>query len=88
MPRPLDVGKVMQLAGESKAVNLDMSIGELAQSQLVDVVNAAAEPWDLICADWITIIRRGPRFDSILEVSAVADALGKSLQSINAARSK
>jgi hypothetical protein len=75
MPRFIDIGKVLQSAGETKAINLDVSIKQLAASRLVDIVSASYEPWDLICADWITIIRKGPRLDSVLELMGVAESL-------------
>lgn len=79
MPRQIDVAKVLRAAGETKAINLDVSIGQIASSSLIDAVSASYEPWDLICADWVTLIRKGPRFDSVLEINALAGALRASL---------
>ena len=85
MARSIDVAKVMQAAGDSKVLNLDMSVREVASSSLFGSVAGLDEPWDLICADWITIIRRGPRFDSVLEIAELAGTLRQSLGAIEQA---
>ena len=41
------------------------------------------EPWDLICADWMTVIRRGPRFDATLEITELATSLRESLATLD-----
>jgi hypothetical protein len=79
MRRQIDIGKVVQLAGETKALNLDIPVRELVSSRLVDVVSSANEPWDLICADWITLIRKGPRLDSVLELGGLAESIRSSV---------
>ncbi|RYI20884.1 MAG: hypothetical protein EON48_08565 [Acetobacteraceae bacterium] len=82
MARTIDVAKVMQAAGESKAINLDLTIRQVASSSLINSVAGLDEPWDLICADWISIIRRGPRFDSVLEIAELAGSLRASLGAV------
>jgi len=79
MPKAIDVAKVMQLAGEAKLVNLEINVKDVARSGLAGFGAHLDEPWDLICADWITIIRRGPRFDSVLEIADLAGALRQNL---------
>ena len=79
MPRSIDVAKVIHAAGESKFINLDLTVREVVGSSLIGSVAGLDEPWDLICADWITVIRRGPRFDSVLEIAELAGTLRKSL---------
>jgi hypothetical protein len=81
MPRAIDVAKVLQLASESKLVNLDVNLKEVAKSGLVGFGAHLDEPWDLICADWMTVIRRGPRFDSVIDVAELAGALRQNLAS-------
>ncbi|KRB85450.1 hypothetical protein ASE00_01235 [Sphingomonas sp. Root710] len=85
MPRSIDVAKVIHAAGEAKLVNLDLSVREVAGSSLINSVAGLDEPWDLICADWISVIRRGPRFDSILEITELAGTLRQSLGAIQKA---
>jgi hypothetical protein len=82
MPRSIDVAKVVAAAGETKVLNLDLSIREVANSSLMNSIAGLDEPWDLICADWITVIRRGPRFDSVLEVIELASTLRQSIGAI------
>ena len=82
MARVIDVAKVMQAAGDSKVINLDLSVRQVASSSLINSVAGLDEPWDLICADWISIIRRGPRFDSILEIAELAGTLRQSLGAV------
>lgn len=82
MARVIDVAKVMQAAGESKVINLDLSVRQVASSSLINAVAGLDEPWDLICADWISIIRRGPRFDSVLEIAELAGTLRQSLGAV------
>lgn len=85
MARVIDVAKVMQAAGDSKVINLDLSVRQVASSSLINSVAGLDEPWDLICADWISIIRRGPRFDSILEIAELAGTLRQSLGAVEKA---
>lgn len=82
MARVIDVAKVMQAAGDSKVINLDLSVRQVASSSLINSVAGLDEPWDLICADWISIIRRGPRFDSVLEIAELAGTLRQSLNAV------
>jgi hypothetical protein len=82
MPRAIDVSKVLQAAGESKALNLNLTLKEVASSSLFGAVGLLDEPWDLICADWVTLIRRGPRFDSVLEAISLANTIKDTVGSI------
>jgi hypothetical protein len=81
MPRAIDVAKVLQLASESKLVNLDVSLKDVAKSSLLGFGAHLEEPWDLICADWMTVIRRGPRFESVSELGDLAGSLRQNLAS-------
>ena len=85
MPRSIDVAKVIHAAGESKFINLDLTVREVVGSSLIGSVAGLDEPWDLICADWISVIRRGPRFDSVLEIAELAGTLRKSLGALEKA---
>lgn len=85
MPRSIDVAKVIHAAGEARFVNLDLTVREIAGSSLINSVAGLDEPWDLICADWISVIRRGPRFDSVLEITELAGTLRQSLGAIEKA---
>ncbi len=82
MPRAIDVAKVLQAAGESKIINLDLTLKQVASSGIIGQVGYLDEPWDLICADWITFIRRGPRFDSVLEAIDLAGSIRETVGSI------
>jgi|tagenome__1003787_1003787.scaffolds.fasta_scaffold20409755_2 hypothetical protein len=83
MPRPIDVAKVLHLAGEAKLVNLDIPLKDVAKSGLASFGANFDEPWDLICADWMTVIRRGPRFDATLEITELATSLRESLATLD-----
>jgi hypothetical protein len=83
MPRPVDVAKVLQLAGETKLLNLDIALKDVAKSGLASFGANFDEPWDLICADWMTVIRRGPRFDATLEITELATSLRASLATLD-----
>jgi hypothetical protein len=85
MPRTIDITKVIHAAGEAKLVNLEVPVRELVNSGLIGSVAAADEPWDLICADWITVVRKGPRFESFTEVTALAETLRSSLGGLQSA---
>lgn len=60
MPSNIDVQKVVRALGESKAINLDLTLGEIVASPAADLINSVAhiDPWDLICYTWVTFIRR------------------------------
>ena len=83
MPRTIDVAKVVQLAGDMKLLNLDVTLKDVSKSSLVGFGAQFDEPWDLICADWVTLIRRGPRFESTLEIAELAGSLRQSLGALN-----
>lgn len=79
----VDVAKVVTMAGELKLVNLDITLRQIAGSGLAGAVSAGLdEPWDLICADWYTVIRRGPRLEA-QELTSLATSLRKSLGAID-----
>ena len=84
MPRPIDVSKVLQAASESKVLNLDLSLKQIASSGIFGAVGFIDEPWDLICADWVTLIRRGPRFDSVIDVIRLAGSIREAVGSVKA----
>jgi hypothetical protein len=67
MPSNIDIQKVIHALGDSKMVNLDLTLREVVASPAVGLVNSVAnlEPWDLICYTWITFIRRIP-FDDLV----------------------
>jgi hypothetical protein len=85
MPRAIDVSKVLQAAGDAKVLNLDVSLKQVVSSGLLGHAGLFDEPWDLICADWVTLIRRGPRFDSVLEAIDQAGAIRQTVGSIKGA---
>jgi hypothetical protein len=60
MPSNIDVQKVVRALHESKAVNLDLTLGQIVASPAVSLVNSVAnlEPWELICYTWVTFLRR------------------------------
>lgn len=66
MPSNVDIQKLIHALGDSKAVNLDISLREIVASPAVGLVSSVAnlEPWDLICYTWVTYIRRRA-FDEI-----------------------
>lgn len=60
MPSNIDVQKVVRALGDSKAINLDLTLGEIVSSPAAELINSVAslDPWDLICYTWVTYIRR------------------------------
>lgn len=60
MPSNIDVQKVVRALGETKAINLDLTLGEIVSSPAASLINSVAhiDPWDLICYTWVTLIRR------------------------------
>ncbi len=60
MPSNIDVQKVVRALGESKAINLDLTLGQIVSSPAAGLINSVAhlDPWDLICYTWVTLIRR------------------------------
>jgi len=60
MPSNIDVQKVVRALGESKAINLDLTLGEIVSSPAAGLINSVAslDPWDLICYTWVTLVRR------------------------------
>ena len=66
MPSNIDIQKVIHALGDSKVLNLDVSLREIVASPAASLISSVAnlEPWDLICYTWITYIRRRA-FDEI-----------------------
>ena len=62
----IDIQKLILAMGDSKFINLDVSLREIVSSPSVSLVNSVAglEPWELICYTWITFLRRRA-FDEI-----------------------
>jgi hypothetical protein len=62
MRSDIDIQKIILSMGESRFINLDVSLREVVESSAVSIVNSAAnlEPWELICYTWVTYIRRHP----------------------------
>jgi hypothetical protein len=83
MPRQIDVQKVLLQTGESKFLNLDVSVGDLVRSDAFGSL-VAFDDIDVICADWIMVFRKGPRrFEEIEvlgEIGKLAGSLRQSLQ--------
>jgi hypothetical protein len=65
----VDVQKVMRALHESKAVNLDLTLGQIVASPAVGLINSVAnlEPWELICYTWVTYLRRRGFDDNVLQ---------------------
>lgn len=84
MPSNIDIQKVVQALGESKVVNLDITLREIVASPAVSIISSVAnlEPWELICYTWVTYIRRRA-FDEITlpvatgVVQGIAERAGK-----------
>ena len=66
MPSNIDIHRVILALGDSKVLNLDISLREIVSSPAAGLVNSVAnlEPWELICYTWVTFIRRRA-FDEI-----------------------
>jgi hypothetical protein len=80
MPSNIDVQKVVRALHESKAVNLDLTLGQIVASPAVGLINSVAnlEPWELICYTWVTFLRRRFPGDLVLPVDRqIADAGGR-----------
>jgi hypothetical protein len=75
MASHIDIQRVLQTLGDSKIVNLDMSLREIVASPTGQMINAAAnlEPWDLICYTWVTLIRRRAFDELTIPVARVAE---------------
>jgi hypothetical protein len=67
MASNVDIQKVVRALGEMKAVNLDLTLGQIVSSPAAGLINSVAhlEPWELICYTWVTLIRRGA-FDRVV----------------------
>jgi hypothetical protein len=67
MASNIDIQKVVRALGEMKAVNLDLTLGQIVASPVAGLINSVAnlEPWELICYTWVTMIRRGG-FDRVV----------------------
>jgi hypothetical protein len=61
MASNVDIQKVVRTLGEMKAVNLDLTLGQIVSSPVAGLIGSVAhlEPWELICFTWVTLIRRG-----------------------------
>lgn len=70
MASNIDIQKVVHLMGESKLINLDVSLREVVSSDAVSLINSVShfEPWELICYTWITYIRRRGFNEHVLPV--------------------
>lgn len=80
MPSNVDIQKLILALGDSKAVNLDISLREIVASPAGGLVNSVAnlEPWELICYTWVTYIRRRA-FDEIT-LPVTRRGLGRGLE--------
>jgi hypothetical protein len=83
MSKRVNVAKVLHLAGEANLLNLDTSLKDVAKSGLASFAADFDDPWDLMCANWITVIRLGPRFDATLEINELATSLRQSLATLD-----
>ena len=81
----LDLQKVLQMAGDEKILNLDMTFREFANSKTFGSLSAYEEPWEVFCGTTFRIVFwRGPRLrDSILENFQLVDSLKESLNLTN-----
>ena len=70
MASNIDIQKVVHALGDSKMVNLDVTLREVVASDAVSLINSVAhlEPWELICYTWVTIIRRRPFNELVIPV--------------------
>ena len=78
MPSNIDIQRLVVALGESKVVNLDISLREIVTSPAAGLVNSVAnlEPWELICYTWVTYIRRRAFDEITLPIGKVAVRLG------------
>jgi hypothetical protein len=73
--REVNVTRLLHAAHEAKLINIDTPLRAVVAESFVGAAAIADEPWDLICADWISIIRRGPRGPGIREIEQLAGSL-------------
>ncbi len=74
-----DLQKFILSAGESKIINLDVSLGEVVQSNAFGMLQSYVDPWDWWCGnDFRFMIWPGPRrFD---EVAVITQQTASSLR--------
>ncbi|MFN0132888.1 MAG: hypothetical protein ACKVW3_10250 [Phycisphaerales bacterium] len=75
MPRELNVTKLLHAAHEAKLINIDTPLRAVVSEAFVGAAAIGDEPWDIICADWISVIRKGPRGGGIREIETLAGSL-------------
>ncbi len=68
MASNVDIQKVILALGESKAINLDITLHDLVASRSAELIGSVAnlEPWEMICYTWVTYIRRRPFNEVVL----------------------
>lgn len=79
MPRELNVSRLLHAAHEAKFINIDTPLRAVVTEAFVGAAAISDEPWDLICADWISVIRKGPRGGGIREIENLASSLRSAL---------
>ncbi len=84
MSHNLEVSKILKHLEESKLINFDVPLRELASSEVIGIISASDEPWELICYTWVTYIHRGP-ISSIDEIYALSRVIQSSIISGEAA---
>jgi hypothetical protein len=79
MASNIDVQKVIRALGDMKAVNLDLTLGQIVASPVAGMINSVAhlEPWEWICYTWVTVIRRGSFDRVVLPVERQIEAGGQ-----------
>jgi len=67
----MDLQKFILAAGESKIINLDVSLGAVVQSSAFGMLQGYVDPWDWWCGnDFRFMIWPGPRrFDDITVIN-------------------
>jgi hypothetical protein len=78
MAREVNVTKLLHAAHEAKIINLEIPLKAVVSEAFIGAAAISDEPWDLICADWISLIRRGPR-GGLREVETIAGSLRNAL---------
>lgn len=72
--RRIDLQKFLMQAGDAKLINLEVSLGQMVQSDAFSSLVAYDEPWEWFCGnDLRLIIWPGPRFgNEILQAELIA----------------
>ncbi len=78
MTRKVDINKVLRHAAETKAINLDVTVGAVASAGLIGAFADAEDDWYLICATWMAVIHYGPNTGVISELTSAATSLRES----------